>query len=241
MTYNIRNGRGSDRRVDLGRIAAVIAAFDPDVVGLQEIDLEHARSGNVDQIAELAERLSLTAHYAPYIEDGPDRHGIATLTRLPVLGTRYVELPGRARRWWSEPRCALVTRLAVPTPTGSLDVVNTHLSVVPAERHTQVAVLTGVLDHHELIALGDLNCTSWSTPFRNLSRNLRPATRGARSWPASLPVVQLDHILVRGTLTVIRSGTWSGGPARQASDHLPVVAELGAELGTLSTSATLDP
>ena len=34
MTYNIRHGRGIDGKVDLGRIAEVIAARDPDVVTL---------------------------------------------------------------------------------------------------------------------------------------------------------------------------------------------------------------
>jgi endonuclease/exonuclease/phosphatase family metal-dependent hydrolase len=228
MTYNIRNGRGRDRRVDLGRVAAVIAAFDPDVVGLQEVDLSHARSGNVDQASELAARLGMTASYAPYIENGPDLHGIATLTRLPVLDMRCLALPGRAGRWLTEPRCALVTRLAWPTPTGSLDVVNTHLSVVPADRHSQAAALTAVLDADELIALGDLNCTAWSAPYRVLSRNLLRAARGVRSWPAVLPAIQLDHILVRGSLTVIRGGAWNAGEARRASDHLPVFAELAS-------------
>jgi endonuclease/exonuclease/phosphatase family metal-dependent hydrolase len=233
MTYNIRNGRGSDGRVDLARVAAVIAAFDPDVVGLQEVDLSHARSGHVDQASELASRLSMTAHYAPYIEDRGDRHGIATLTRLPVASTHYLALPGRSRRWFTEPRCALVTRVAYPTRTGSLDIVNTHLSVVPADRHSQVAVLADVLDRDELIALGDFNCTARSTPYRMLSRNLRRAIGTSRSWPARLPMFQLDHILVRGSLTVIRAGAWTEGLARHASDHLPVFAELAGSAATV--------
>lgn len=224
MTYNIRNGRGRDGRVDLGRVAEVIAAFDPDVVGLQEVDLSHARSSNVDQAVELAARLSMTPSYAPYVEGGRDLHGIATLTRFPVVETRYLALPGRERRWISEPRCALVTRLT--TPMGGLDVVNTHLSVVPADRQSQVSVLTSVLEGAELIVLGDLNCTARSAPFRLLSQTLRTTSTNARSWPTRFPVVQLDHILVRGSLEVIRSGAWTSDLARRASDHLPVIAEL---------------
>lgn len=219
MTYNIRNGRGRDGRVDLGRVAAVIAAFDPDIVGLQEVDLSHARSGHVDQATDLAGRLSMTASYAPYIE-ADDHHGIATLTRAPVVETRYLALPGR-RRWLSEPRCALVTRLP-----GDLVVVNTHLSVVPGDRLAQAAVLSSVLDAAELIVLGDFNCTTRSAPFRLLSQNLRPAAAHAKSWPTRFPVLQLDHIFVRGALTVVRSGAWTDGEARCASDHLPVFAEL---------------
>ncbi len=219
MTYNIRNGRGRDGRVDLGRVAAVIAAFDPDIVAMQEVDLSHARSRHTDQATELAVRLSMTPSYAPYVATD-DHHGIATLTKLPVLETRYLALPGRAR-WISEPRCALVTRFA-----GGLDVVNTHLSVVPADRIAQAAVLTSVLDAPELIVLGDFNCTTRSAPFRLVSENLRAATT-ARSWPTRFPLVQLDHILVRGALQVIKAGAWREGDARRASDHLPVFAELG--------------
>lgn len=226
MTYNIRNGRGWDRRVDLGRVAAVIAAFDPDIVGLQEVDLSHARSNHVDQASELAARLSMTASYAPYIEGGSERHGIATLTRLPILETRSIALPGRPSRLRSEPRVALLTRIACPTRTDQLDVVNTHLSMMPAERRSQVETLTKLFEGEELIALGDLNCTTRSTPYRILSRNLRATTPGCRSWPAMLPTLQLDHILIRGSLTVIRSGAWNHGLARRASDHLPVFAEL---------------
>ncbi len=220
MTYNIRNGRGRDGRVDLGRIAAVIASFDPDIVAMQEVDLSHARSSHIDQATELAARLSMTPSYAPYVA-ADDHHGIATLTRLPVLETRYLALPGRAR-WISEPRCALVTRLA-----GGLDVVNTHLSVVPADRIAQASLLMGVLAGPELIVLGDFNCTARSAPFRLLSANLRPVSMTARSWPARFPIVQLDHILVRGARNVIQGGVWTEGEARRASDHLPVFAELG--------------
>lgn len=219
MTYNIRNGRGRDGRVDLGRIAAVIAAFDPDVVGMQEVDLSHARSSHVDQAGDLARRLSMTPSYAPYVA-ADDHHGIVTLTKVPVLETRYLVLPGRAR-WITEPRCALVTRLA-----NGLDVVNTHLSVVPADRIAQAAVLSGVLETSELILLGDLNCTARSTPYRMLSANMRPTSVGARSWPTRFPILQLDHILVRGARKVLGGGAWSDGEARRASDHLPVFAEL---------------
>ena len=220
MTYNIRNGRGRDGRVDLGRVAAVIAAFDPDIIAMQEVDLSHARSRHTDQATELAARLSMTPSYAPYVA-ADDHHGIATLTKLPVLETRSLALPGRAR-WISEPRCALVTRLA-----GGLDVVNTHLSVVPADRIAQASRLTSVLENPELILLGDFNCTTRSAPFQLLSANLRATCATARSWPTRFPLVQLDHILVRGALRVIKAGAWREGEARRASDHLPVFAELG--------------
>ncbi len=37
----------------------------------------------------------MTPSYAPYIEGHRDRHGIATLSRLPVISTRHLALAGR--------------------------------------------------------------------------------------------------------------------------------------------------
>ncbi|MEO8698449.1 MAG: endonuclease/exonuclease/phosphatase family protein [Kofleriaceae bacterium] len=226
MSYNIHHARGVDGRVDLARIAAVIRSFDPDVVGIQEVDVGRARSGAIDQATELADQLGMTASFAPCIEDGCERYGIATLTRLAVVETRQVMLPRGVHRR-SEPRCALVTRLAWPGPNDRLAVINTHLSTVFAERPAQLAALADASAADQVVLLGDFNCTPWSRPFRALRGNdLRSATAGARSWPSRLPFAPIDHILVRGALAVVRAGAWRSGGARTASDHLPVIAEL---------------
>lgn len=228
MTYNIRCARGLDDRIDLGRIAEVIGSYRPDVVALQEVDCGHARSGSVDQASELADRLEMTASFAPCITNGDERYGIATLSRLPVLDTRQVGLPHRANVPRSEPRCALLTRLAWGDDR-AIDLVNTHLSVLRGERPAQVAALGAELGGRDLILAGDLNCTPRSAAIRALG--LEPAARRARSWPARMPIVQIDHILYRGPLSVVRAGAWTAGPARRASDHLPVVAELARQEG----------
>jgi endonuclease/exonuclease/phosphatase family metal-dependent hydrolase len=225
MTYNIRCGRGADDRIDLGRVAAVIGSYAPDVVALQEVDCGRARTGAVDQAAELADRLGMAATFAPCIEEGGERYGIATLTRLPTVAVRQIGLPHRGNAPRSEPRCALLTRLRWAGDR-ELDLVNTHLSVLRGERPAQVAALGSALAERDLVLAGDLNCTRLSAALRGLGAGLRPAARRARSWPAWLPIIQIDHILVGGRIAVVGSGAWTAGPARRASDHLPVVAEL---------------
>jgi endonuclease/exonuclease/phosphatase family metal-dependent hydrolase len=226
LSYNIHSGLGTDRRLDLARIADVIGAFEPHIVALQEVDVCRARSGAVDQPAELAARLGMSAHFEMCIEDGGERYGIATLTRLPLLGVRRLELPYEPHRKRSEPRCALVTRLAWPETGIEVDMVNTHLSVLSDERPAQVAALTRELPGREVIIAGDFNCTPGAAAFRALAGDMRSATRGARTFPSWLPLVPIDHILVRGPLDVVRGGRWTQGPVRRASDHLPVFAEL---------------
>jgi endonuclease/exonuclease/phosphatase family metal-dependent hydrolase len=226
LSYNIRNGLGTDRRVDLSRIAGIIAAFEPHIVALQEVDVGRLRSGTVDQPAELAARLGMRSHFGLCFESRGERYGIATLTSLPLVTTRRLSLPHEAHRRGSEPRCALITRLAWPSPAAELDMVNTHLSVVPDERPAQVAALVRELPGREVIIAGDFNCTPSSVPFRTLSGGMRSATGGARTFPSWLPIVPIDHILIRGPLHVVRGGRWTRGPVRRASDHLPVFAEL---------------
>jgi endonuclease/exonuclease/phosphatase family metal-dependent hydrolase len=221
MTYNIRHALGSDGRIDLARIAGVIAPFAPDILGLQEVDVHRARSGGIDQAHQLGERLGMTVRFSPTIERGTELYGIATLTRLPILQTSQVCLPRRQLR---EPRCALVTRL---TWRGTeLDLINTHLSTKLNERGEQLAALLAAFGNGlaaTAIITGDFNCTPWSRSFRALCLT---TAASPRSWPAWFPVVPIDHILFRGRLRVVRSGSWRGPGVRRASDHMPVVAVL---------------
>lgn len=225
MTYNIRHGRGRDGKVDLGRVADVIAAEAPDVVTLQEVDAGRARSRAADQADELARRLGMEASFTPCIDDGDGgRYGIATLSRLPVRTSRRLALPVQARRRRSEPRCALATR--VDGPVGPVEIVNTHLSVLPGERPDQVAHLIADLAEiaHDVVLGGDFNITPRSALHRSLRGRLRDTGARGRTWPARWPLLRLDHLFYRGALDVAATTVVDSPLARRASDHLPVVA-----------------
>jgi len=223
MTYNMHSGRGTDDRYDLGRVAAVIGSYAPDLVALQEVDVGCLRSGAVDQAHQLGARLGLDVHFAPALERGSERYGIATLTRLPTLDARKIFLPNHARLR-SEPRCALTTRHR--WDGGEVELINTHLSTLFRERPRQVAAIADACAGEALLIAGDFNMTPLSPAYRLLRRGLRSATWMARTWPSWAPFAPIDHILYRGRLALVHGEAWRGGPAREASDHLPVVAEL---------------
>lgn len=223
MTYNIHAAKGVDGKIALPRVAEVIRSYAPDLVALQEVDVNRTRSGSIDQGHELAAMLGMTAVFAPTLERDGGHYGIATLTRLPVREQRQITLPLHPQRR-SQPRCALVTRHT--WDGGDLELINTHLSVLFRERPGQVAAIAAEMAGEALVIAGDFNCTPWSPAYKLLARGLRSATRFARTWPSPAPVVPIDHIFFRGRLDVVRAGAWRGGPARRASDHLPVVAEL---------------
>ena len=58
LTYNVHRCVGVDRRLDVDRVAAVIAEHEPDIVCLQELDVGRARTGHVDQAQAIADRLA---------------------------------------------------------------------------------------------------------------------------------------------------------------------------------------
>ncbi len=226
MTYNIRHGRGVDGHVDLGRIAEVILARAPDVVTLQEVDYGRVRSGEIDQTDELARRLGMEARFAPCIEHDDGHYGIATLARVPIAASQQVFLPGGRKRRLSEPRSALITRVA--WDGRELDLVNTHLSLWPDERSAQALAVAGLGAHDDLVLAGDFNCTPWSAPFRALLARLRRVHVARPSWPSRWPVLALDHVLYRGELAASDAEVVADRLARRASDHLPVVATFNA-------------
>jgi endonuclease/exonuclease/phosphatase family metal-dependent hydrolase len=222
MTYNIRHGQGFDGVVDLGRIAAVIEAAAPDGVALQEVDCGRPRSRAADQAGELGRRLGMDSRFHACMVLGPEQYGIATLSRLPVREDRRIALPahGRGR---SEPRYALST--TIEWAGEPIEIVNTHLSVLPGERPDQVERLLAHIDQHtDLVLGGDLNMWTRSSTFRRLLGAVRDARPRGRSWPARLPLVRLDHLLYRGRLAVVGSRVIASALARRASDHLPLIA-----------------
>jgi endonuclease/exonuclease/phosphatase family metal-dependent hydrolase len=232
-------------RLDLGAVAADIAALEADVVAVQEVDRALPRSGGVDHVTELAERLGLHGVFAPALlgdpshtwlpgpGSGPDpggpAYGVGLLSRTPLRDVRRMALPGGGAGergpddvgkvlpgWDREPRVVLRARV------GDLDVATTHLSFQTWRAVRQLRVATafaaGVAGSRPAVLLGDLNLT---LPL------LRPALFGSGwvatptdpTYPSWRPRMQLDHVLRRGT-TVAEVQVAQRGP----SDHLLVSA-----------------
>jgi endonuclease/exonuclease/phosphatase family metal-dependent hydrolase len=81
LTYNVHRCVGVDRRLDVGRIAAVIAEHEPDVVCLQELDVGRARTGMVDQAGAIAERLAMSFHFHAAMKVETEQYGDAIRAR----------------------------------------------------------------------------------------------------------------------------------------------------------------
>ncbi|MBX3483162.1 endonuclease/exonuclease/phosphatase family protein [Phenylobacterium sp.] len=235
VTYNVHRCVGNDRRLDVGRIADVLASLDPDIVALQELDVGRRRTGGVDQAHEIAQRLDMAHHFHPAMQVEEERYGDAILTRLPERLVKAATLPGYERMRALEPRGALW--IEVEVDGRPLQIINTHLGLVPREQQIQAAHLAGPawLEHPDCrwpaILLGDFNATASSVVYRTLTRQLRPARNLARrkqpssTFPSPLPVLRIDHHFVSPGIEVEDVFAPFDPPCRVASDHLPLVMD----------------
>lgn len=225
MTYNIRSGRGLDGRLNLDRIAAVIAAESPDLIALQEVDSKRRRTRHQDQAHWLAEQLGYHCAFGAARRWKQGEYGNAILSRFPYTEFRRIALP-KPTRLPVESRCLLQCRFVVEGR--ELEFWNTHLGLLATERRLQMQTLMQKLLESQgasLILCGDFNARIRSREVTGLALHLHRAS-SPRTFPAFLPVVHLDHVFVTPYWRVVSSHVGRGALAKKASDHLPLVVDL---------------
>ncbi|MBV9994058.1 MAG: endonuclease/exonuclease/phosphatase family protein [Caulobacteraceae bacterium] len=241
LTYNVHRCVGTDRRLDVDRVAAVIAAQEPDIVALQEVDVGRARTGGVDQAVAIAERLGMSSRFNATIRVEEEAYGDALLTALPERLVKAAPLPGYRRLPQLEPRGALW--VAVKLGQAELQVINTHLGLVPREQQLQAQALVGHewLAHpehrHPTILLGDFNAGVRTAVYRSFVHRLQDARRAAEhrpraaTFPSRMPFGRIDHVFVSEGVRVRSVYVPDDRLARKASDHLPLVVDFDLEPG----------
>jgi endonuclease/exonuclease/phosphatase family metal-dependent hydrolase len=233
LTYNVHRCVGTDRRLDVARVAEVIAAQAPDIVALQELDVGRARTGGVDQAHRLAQRLGMAFHFNAAFRVEEELYGDAILTTLPERLVKAGPIPTHPRFSRLEPRGAVW--VAVTISGAELQVINTHLGLVPREQRGQASALAG--DDwlggapRPLILVGDMNATPRAAAYRTLATRLVESRRAARlsriapTFPSTFPVLAIDHVFVSEGVSVEAVRTPLDPLSRLASDHLPLVVD----------------
>lgn len=218
FTYNAHDCVGRDGVYSPARIVEVLRSLDADVVGLQEITLDHAG----DLIDYLEAETGMAAVDGTVFDRGVGRYGNLLLSRFPVLDYRLHNLSYGDR----EPRGlidAIVEMAGEPCR-----VAVTHLGLASPERREQLrrlAVLLGDSDERTVL-LGDFNVWLTNRPFRALQHVGFAMTRvrSYRTWP--LAMLPLDRIMARGALTMSSARRHDTPQTRIASDHFPVGVDL---------------
>lgn len=222
-SYNIHKAIGSDRRRSPERIMAVLAEVGADVVVLQEADRRFGARQSVLPAALIAAHST----YCPVVFDTRPGslgwHGNAMLVRrhIVVSSTTTISLPSL------EPRGSVVAELTIDRHR--LRIVGMHLDLTGLRRREQARSIVGTanrLPPLPTIIMGDTN--EWRPEggcMPDFHVRFTSAPTGP-SFPAGRPMLRLDRILVGDGFDVVAAGSHHTKLAQQASDHLPVWAQL---------------
>lgn len=232
-SFNIHHGVGLDGRLDLERIAGVIEAQAPDVIGLQEVDRHFGeRSQFVDQARWLAERLDMHVVFGANLDlepltPGAERrqYGTAILSRHRIRQWRNTLLP---RPGGGEQRGLLEAVISVRGTR--VRAFNTHLQHdSQAERLAQVAAIQEIVgrSRESVVLVGDLNATPDSQEIAAITQDLTDAwVEGGEgdgyTYDAATPHARIDYVLTSSDVVTLAAAVVTS----DAADHLPVVADL---------------
>lgn len=221
MTWNIHGALGRNPRFDLSRVVEFVRHHAPDIVALQEIDSRRAC------LADVGNPFRFLRHALGY--HGTDAHALSTtdgdygqalFSRWPLTSASVHDISYPER----EPRRAILSDIAAPF--GTIRIVATHLGLSLGERRSQARLLLKLLGRLDVttVALGDFNDWLWAGSVRRSLQRALPACARHRTFPAFLPVFQLDRVYVSAAARLIASST--DRRARHLSDHLPVIADI---------------
>jgi len=233
-TYNIHKGvqgMGPARRLEIHNLGLAVEQLDADIVCLQEVRrMNRKEAGYFDRWPHVpqAEYLAPEGYATVYRTNAYTRHGEhgnALLSRWPVLGHQHEDISDHR----FEQRGLL--HVEVEVQGRCVHAIVVHLGLVPGSRVRQVAQLQRFIEREvpggaPLIVAGDFN--DWGLQIKRMLAGFGlfeyEGAREALTYPARLPLVQLDHVYVRGltplSLHVPRGRIWW-----RMSDHLPLIAE----------------
>lgn len=232
-TYNIHKGVqgiGPRRRLEIHNLVLAVEQLDADIVCLQEVRKLHRRDEAYFThwpTLPQADFLAPEGYEAVYRTNAVTRHGEhgnALLSRWPVIGHQHEDISDHR----FEQRGLLHVQLQAHGR--GLHVIVVHLGLVAGSRRRQVERLRRFIAREvppaaPLLVAGDFN--DWG---RQIGRMLAgfalhefDAPR-AFTYPARLPLAQLDHVYARG-LTPLSLHVPQGRIWWRMSDHRPLIAE----------------
>ena len=232
-TYNIHKGVqgvGPKRRLEIHNLGHAIEQLDADIVCLQEVrKVNRSEAQHFTRWPEMpqADFLAPEGYEAVYRTNAFTKHGEhgnALLSRWPVVTHQHEDISDHR----FEQRGLLHVEVMVHGQ--SVHVLVVHLGLVRGSRARQLAQLQRFIEREvpstaPLLVAGDFN--DWGALVKRVLNTVNlKAFEGPRqpTFPARLPLVQLDYVYARG-LTPLAVQVPSGRIWWRMSDHLPLIAE----------------
>ncbi len=222
-SYNIRHGRGMDGRIDLERTAGVLTDTQPDLVAVQEVDVQTRRSEGVDQAAALGKLTGLHHAFGKAIDFAGGQYGNAVLSRFEIVQVENLPLPGTPGE---EARAALFVTVNPEGLDAPLTFISMHLHHrLQEDRIAQIEAIIAKAKTlgHPAVLVGDLNAQPGSKEYERVTSfftDLVPDDRQG-TYSSTEPQRRIDYLLFhpgeRFELVEYRVI-----PEEVASDHRPL-------------------
>ena len=231
MAYNVHhcNPPSKPGVIDIDAIVNVIKKESPDLVALQEIDVNVNRSGKINQIAEISKRAGYTSfHFSKAIDHDGGDYGVAILSKFPLSDRETHRLPTEASTK-GEPRVLSLATVSLPGGQ-KIKFGSTHLDAQrdPVNRLMQANEINRIASGIALptIIAGDFNALENSDVMQIIQSSFSLTCKNcAPTVPQVNPRRAIDFIGFRpsGNFEVVSHRVVN---EPYASDHLPVVAVL---------------
>lgn len=230
MSYNVHhcNPPSKDSLIDVDAVAKVITAQNPDVVALQEIDVNTKRSGLINEAKILGHKTGMHFFFAKSIDYDSGEYGLAILSKFPISEETIHRLPTEVSTN-GEPRILATAKVKL-TNGRFIRFGTVHFDAQKANLNRELQIkelaVLAKADSLPMIVAGDFNSYTKSSVIDQLDGFM---TRTCRDCPPTIPVINpkntIDFIAFKpkAAFSIISHKVI---PERYASDHLPVVAEL---------------
>src|SRR5690625_256275 len=230
MSYNIHhaNPPSEPGLISTEAIAEVIRKEDPDLVALQEVDVNNRRSGeDLHQAEAIAEELGMYFHFAKAIDYQGGFYGNAVLSKFPILDRMDVELPAMEG---VETEDRVWAGIKVDVQGTELWFGSTHLDFKTEENNlyqSDMLIRAFAEMYIPVIIAGDFNATEHSTTMQLFDEHFERTCPGdcPPTFPQIDPHRAIDFIIFQpkdAFETILHRVV----EEEYASDHRPVMAEL---------------
>ena len=228
MSYNVHhcNPPSKPGFIDVNAVAMAIKEQHPDLVAVQEIDVNTVRSGKINEASQIARITGMNMYFAKSIDTDGGDYGVLILSKFPISEMTTHRLP-TDESTKGEHRVLATAKVTLPSGK-QIRFGCTHLDAQRTEtnRLLQIAEINRLAGMEKLpfIMAGDLNSRPGSAVINLLDEKF---SRTCSSCGFTIPVINpkstIDFVtyLQKDRFNVISHEVVQ---ERYASDHLPVLS-----------------
>jgi endonuclease/exonuclease/phosphatase family metal-dependent hydrolase len=229
MSYNVRHcSPPATGLIDIDGTAAAIKKQNPDIVALQEIDVNTARSGNINEAVELGKKTGMDVYFGKAIDYGGGEYGVAILSKYNLINPTVHKLP-TLESTKGEYRVLLTADIHLP---GDKTIMfgTTHLDAQgpSTNRDLQIQEIINITKAIKLpfILAGDLNAQPGTNVINQLDQHFTRSCQACGfTIPADKPNKTIDYIAFTPT-SAFKVISHEVIVEPKVSDHAPILSVL---------------